>query len=378
MSTVSIGLDGLIVAQTALSSVDGDNGVLKYRGINIDDMANNAAFEEILGLMWDGHLPTQAELDDLMETLAARRKLPASVARVIADLPTSGAPIDSLKVGVTALAMLDPDADSWEHDAIRDKATTLTAAFPTILAAYQRHRSGKEPLEPRDDLDTAGNFLYMVNGKEPTQNAHDAFDCYLMLLAEHSMNASTFTARSTISSSTDYYSAINSALGSLKGIAHGGANMMAMNMLLEIGDPNAVEAYVDESLETKRRLMGIGHRIYKVRDPRVNHLMAWSEIIADEVGDDKWYQLAHNMEELTNHHPYFVERGLYPNVEFYSAPLLYNLGFPPDLMPGVFALSRIVGWSANLMEQVENNRLMRPQAEYIGPDSQVFVPIEDR
>jgi citrate synthase len=274
--------------------------------------------------------------------------------------------------------MEDPDQDNLEHDAILEKAIRLAAAMPTILAAYQRLRSGKDPVEPDSSLSTAANFLYMVNGEKPTETQAKAFDLYLVLLAEHSMNASTFTARSTVSSTSDLYSAITAALGSLKGVAHGGANMMAMNMLLEIGSPGEIDDYVDESLRIKRRLMGLGHRIYKTRDPRVDHLMKWSEKVANEIGDTKWYQLAHRMEELTAHHPYFSERKLYPNVEFYSAPLLYNLGFPPDLMPGVFALSRIVGWSANVMEQWENNRLVRPSAEYVGPKSQQFVPIDKR
>jgi citrate synthase len=372
------GLDGIKVARTALSSVDGERGVLKYRGYNIDDWVNKATFEEVAHLMWYGDWPTREQLDGLNEKLDTRRPLTRDVEAVLKALPATGAPIDALKIVVTVLAMDDPDEESWEVDALRDKSTTATAIFPTALAAYQRLRNGQEALAPLPDLRTAGNFLYMVNGERPTENAEKAFEAYLALLAEHSMNASTFTARSTVSSSTDYYSAINSALGSLKGIAHGGANMMAMKMLMEIGSPDKVQDYVDESLRIGRRIMGIGHRIYKVRDPRVNHLMAWSEKIAEEVGDDTWYQMAHNMEELTNHHPYFTERGLYPNVEFYSAPLLYNLGFPPDLMPAVFAISRVVGWSANLMEQVKENRLMRPQALYIGPDEQQFVPLEQR
>jgi citrate synthase len=372
------GLDGIKVARTALSSVDGERGVLKYRGYNIDDWVNKATFEEVAHLMWYGDWPTREQLDGLNEKLDTRRPLTRDVEAVLKALPATGAPIDALKIVVTVLAMDDPDEESWEVDALRDKSTTATAIFPTALAAYQRLRNGQEALAPLPDLRTAGNFLYMVNGERPTENAEKAFEAYLALLAEHSMNASTFTARSTVSSSTDYYSAINSALGSLKGVAHGGANMMAMKMLMEIGSPDKVQDYVDESLRIGRRIMGIGHRIYKVRDPRVNHLMAWSEKIAEEVGDDTWYQMAHNMEELTNHHPYFTERGLYPNVEFYSAPLLYNLGFPPDLMPAVFAISRVVGWSANLMEQVKENRLMRPQALYIGPDEQQFVPLEQR
>lgn len=375
---VKSGLDGIIVARTALSSVDGENGILKYRGYDINEWVNQASFEEVAHLMWYGDWPTKAQLEDITKKIAERRKMPDAVKKALTDLPTTGAPIDSLKIGVTVLAMLDQDEDSWDQQELREKATTTTAVFPTVLAAYHRHRNGEEILEPRADKGSAWNFLYMVNGKEPTENAEKAFDCYLSLLAEHSMNASTFTARSTLSSTTDYYSAINSALGSLKGVAHGGANMMAMKMLMEIGDPEKVEDYINESLQIKRRIMGIGHRIYKVRDPRVNHLMAWSETIAQEVGDNTWYEMARRMEELTNHHPYFVERGLYPNVEFYSAPLLYNLGFPPDLMPGVFAISRIVGWSANLMEQVEENRLMRPQALYVGPEYQKFVPLEER
>ncbi|MFW6074523.1 MAG: citrate/2-methylcitrate synthase [Chloroflexota bacterium] len=375
---VKSGLDGIPVARTALSSVDGENGILKYRGYDINTWVNKASFEEVAHLMWYGDWPTKTQLDELEEKLGSRRSMPKPIADTMKVLPTTGAPIDSLKIGVTELAMLDDDEDSWEQDALREKSITTTAIFPTVLAAYHRLRNGEEPLEPKPDRSSSWNFLYMVNGKEPSENAEKAFDCYLSLLAEHSMNASTFTARSTMSSTTDYYSAINSALGSLKGIAHGGANMMAMNMLLDIGDPDKIEEYVNESIEIGRRIMGIGHRIYKVRDPRVNHLMAWSETIADEIGDDTWYAMAHNMEMLTNDHPYFVDRGLYPNVEFYSAPLLYNLGFPPDLMPGVFAISRIVGWSANLMEQVEENRLMRPQAVYVGPESQEFVPIDQR
>lgn len=375
---VKSGLDGIKVARTALSSVDGENGILKYRGYNLNDWVNKATFEEVAHLMWYGAWPTRSELDALNEKLDSHRKLPDSILEAIRLLPHQGAPIDSLKVPTTILGMMDEDSESWDVDDLREKAIRTTAMLPTALAAFQRLRTGNEPLDPVSDYTSAGNYLYMLNGKRPTENAEKAMDAYLSMLAEHSMNASTFTARSTISSNSDYYSAIVAALGSLKGIAHGGANMMAMRMLMDIGSPDKIEAYVDESLEIGRRIMGIGHRIYKVRDPRVNHLMAWSETIANEVGDDTWYQMAHRMEELTNEHPYFTERGLYPNVEFYSAPLLYNLGIEPDVMPATFAISRIVGWSANLMEQVQDNRLMRPQALYVGPDEQQFVPIDQR
>jgi citrate synthase len=378
MTVATAGLEGIVVAQTELSSVNGTEGILTYRGYNIHDLAETSSFEEIAHLLWNGTLPNQAQLDQVTAHLNEHRKISDTVMNVIRALPKGGAPIDALKVGVTVVGMEDLDQDSWELQAICEKGYRLTGAMPTILAAYQRLRSGKEPLTPLPDLDTAGNFLYMVNGERPSETKRRAFNTYLVLLAEHSMNASTFVARSTISSTTDYYSAIAAALGSLKGVAHGGANMMAMKMLLEIGDPNQIDDYIDESLRTKRRIMGLGHRIYKTRDPRVDHLMHWSEKVADEIGDETWYQLAHRMEELTAHHPYFAERKLYPNVEFYSAPLLYNLGFPPDLMPAVFALSRIVGWTANILEQIAHNRLYRPQAEYIGPAHQEFVPLEQR
>lgn len=376
--TAPPGLEGLVVAQTELSSVNGTEGILTYRGYNIHDLAEHTSFEEIIHLLWYRTLPTRAQLDDLEERLSTHRTLTPAIAAVIRDLPRSGAPIDALKAGVTTQGMEDPTQDDISPEALREKATRMAGAMPTMLAAYQRLRSGQEPLEPQPDLDTAGNFLYMVNGVRPTATQRGAFNTYLVLLAEHSMNASTFVSRSTFSSTTDIYSAINAALGSLKGVAHGGANMMAMRMLLDIGDPNKIDDYVDESLRTKRRMMGMGHRIYKTRDPRVDHLMHWSEKVAQEIGDETWYQLAHRTEELTAHHPYFTERKLYPNVEFYSAPLLYNLGFPPDLMPGIFAISRIAGWSANVMEQGEHNRLVRPQVEYIGPAHQEFVPLEQR
>lgn len=375
---VNSGLDGIKVGRTELSSVNGEEGILKFRGYNINEWVNQVSFEEVVHLMLFGTWPTHAQLDELNQKLTERRVLPEAVSTAITNLPDTGAPIDSLKIGATVLAMLDNNANSWELDDLRDKALTLVAAFPTVLAMYLRKRDGKNPVAPVEGHGTAWNFLNMAHGEEPSETFEKAFDCYLSLLVDHSMNASTFTARSTFSSTTDYYSGINSALGSLKGIAHGGANMMSMRMLIDIGDPDKVKDYVDESLKIKRRLMGIGHRIYKVRDPRVNHLMAWSEKVAGEIGDNTWYELAHRMEELTNHHEYFTERGLYPNVEFYSAPMLFNLGFKPDAMPALFALSRIVGWSGNLMEQSQANRLMRPRALYVGPEHQDFVPIDQR
>lgn len=375
---INSGLEGVVVAETSLSLVDGQNGILRYRGYNIDDLAQQTSFEEIMHLLWFGTLPTQAQLSELQDRLKSHRALSPAVKKVLTDLPTTGAPIDAMRAATTTMAMEDPDERNLEADAITERAIRMTAAFPSMLAGYLRLRDGKEMIEPDNSLGEAANFLYMLTGEKPTKLQADSFNCYLILVAEHSMNASTFSARVTFSTITDIYSAISAALGCLKGDAHGGANARAMEMLLDIGSADNAEPYVEESLRTKRRLMGIGHRVYRVRDPRAKHLMGFSESVSEEKGDRTWHDVAAKLEDLTNEHPYFTERKLYPNVEFYSAPLLYALGIPTDAMPGAFAISRVVGWTANLMEQMQNMRLIRPQARYTGPDSAEFVPIEER
>jgi citrate synthase len=296
----------------------------------------------------------------------------------LAHLPTTGAPIDAVRVGVTVMAMEDPTERSLAYDDVLDKSIRMAAAMPTMLAGYVRLRRGEEMIDPDPKLNTAANFLYMLNGEKPTDLQATAFNRYLILVAEHSMNASTFSARVTFSTITDVYSAIASALGTLKGDAHGGANARAIEMLFEIGSVDKVQEYIEESLQIKRRLMGIGHRVYKVRDPRAKHFMDLTEAVADQIGDRTWYEVAAAVETITNNHEYFLQRRLYPNVEFYSAPLLYMLGVPPDAMPGVFSLSRIAGWTANLLEQLQANRLIRPQAKYVGPETQEFVPVDQR
>jgi citrate synthase len=375
---INSGLEGVVVAETSLSMIDGQNGYLRYRGYDIDDLAQTTSFEEIMHLLWFGTLPTRAQLDDLEKRLRSHRSLSDTVKKVIADLPSSGAPIDAMRAAVTAMAMEDPNERSLEKADVQDRAIRIAASFPTILAAYLRTREGKEIIDPDNNLGEAANFLYMLTGEHPTDLEANAFNCYLILVAEHSMNASTFSARVTFSTITDLYSAISAALGCLKGDAHGGANARAMEMLLDIGTKENVEPYVEESLKIKRRLMGIGHRVYRARDPRAKHLMGFSESVAELKGDRTWHDVAVRLEEMTNEHPFFTERKLYPNVEFYSAPLLYSLGIPIDAMPAAFAVSRIVGWSANLLEQLENLRLIRPQARYTGPETAEFVPIDQR
>jgi citrate synthase len=375
---INSGLEGVVVAETSLSMIDGQNGILRYRGYSIDDLAQTTSFEEIMHLLWFGTLPTRAQLQELEQHLRSHRSLSDTVKKVIASLPPPGAPIDAIRAAVTAMAMEDPNERDLDSEAIQERSVRIAAAFPTILAGYLRVREGKDIVEPDNDLGEAANFLYMLTGEKPTELQANAFNCYLILVAEHSMNASTFSGRVTFSTITDLYSAISAALGCLKGDAHGGANARAMEMLLDIGTKENVEPYIEESLKIKRRLMGIGHRVYRARDPRAKHLMGFSESVAEEKGDRTWHDVAVRLEELTNEHPFFTERKLYPNVEFYSAPLLYSLGIPIDAMPAAFAVSRIVGWSANLMEQLQNMRLIRPQARYTGPETAEFTPIDQR
>jgi citrate synthase len=375
---INSGLEGVVVAETSLSMVDGQNGILRYRGYNIDDLAQQTTFEEIMHLLWFGSLPTRAQLDQLESRLRSNRTLSNTAKQVIADLPETGAPIDAIRAAVTAMAMEDPDERSLDPAAIEERSIRLAATFPTILAAYLRTREGKDMVDPDPSLGEAGNFLYMMTGERPTPLQADSFNCYLILVAEHSMNASTFASRVTFSTITDLYSAVSSALGCLKGDAHGGANARAMEMLLEIGSADKADEYIEESLRIKRRLMGIGHRVYRTRDPRAKHLMGYSQSVSEEKGNRTWHDIAVRLEEITNEHPYFTERKLYPNVEFYSAPLLYMLGIPTDAMPAAFAVSRVVGWTANLMEQLKNNRLIRPQARYTGTETAEFVPIDQR
>lgn len=375
---INSGLEGVVVAETSLSMIDGQNGILRYRGYSIDDLAQTTSFEEIMHLLWFGTLPTRSQLQDLEQRLRSHRSISDTVKKVIADLPSTGAPIDAIRAAVTAMAMEDPNERDLDNEAIQERSIRMAAAFPTILAAYLRTREGKDIVDPDKSLGEAGNFLYMLTGDKPTELQANAFNCYLILVAEHSMNASTFSARVTFSTITDLYSAISAALGCLKGDAHGGANARAMEMLLDIGTKENVEPYIEESLKIKRRLMGIGHRVYRARDPRAKHLMGFSESVAEQKGDRTWHDVAVRLEDMTNEHPFFTERKLYPNVEFYSAPLLYSLGIPIDAMPAAFALSRVVGWTANLMEQLQNMRLIRPQARYTGPETAEFVPIDQR
>lgn len=375
---VSKGLEGVVAAATSLSLVDGANGRLFYRGYPIEDVANQASFEEVALLLWDGDLPPAAQLDQFEAELAARRALPDRAMRLLRELSPRAVPIAALRTIVSALEGDDPQPDVMTPEAVRDKGLSLLARMTTIVAAQVRLRQGLEPAPPDPALGHAANFLWMLTGQPPDPLKARAFDVYLVLLAEHSLNASTFTARVTASTGSDVYAVITAALAALKGDAHGGANQRALEMLREIGSPDRVEEFIEQALATRRRVMGIGHRIYRVRDPRAPILEEQVQTLMDAGGERRLAEIARTLDKLTTRHPYYVERHLSPNVEFYSAPLLDLIGIPTDVFPAVFGCSRIVGWIGHLLEQLADNRLIRPAAAYVGPEPRAWVPLAAR
>lgn len=364
------GLEGIIAATTALSKVEGTEGRLIYRGYNIHDLARNTSFEEVAYLLWYGQLPNQAQLAGLRAQLAAQRTLPTSVMRVLRTLPDTAEPMD----------MLRTVASAWGAGTITGKPTVeqaiaLSARFPVFLAAFQRLRNGQEPLESRPELGHAANYLYLLTGKVPEQQHVQALDAYLVLLADHGMNASTFTARVVASTESDIVSATVAAVGALKGPLHGGAPSKVQDMLNAIGTVENAEPWIRHAISSGERLMGFGHRVYKTYDPRAEELRELARL-----ADPQEFVLAQRVEEvalalLEEEKP---GRHLYTNVEFYSAVLLASVGLPGDLFTPTFAVSRVAGWTAHILEQVGNNRLIRPDADYTGPIGVPFVPISKR
>jgi citrate synthase len=375
---IAKGLAGVIAADTALSLVKGTEGKLYYRGYNIHDLAEHASFEEVAYLLWFGKLPTRSELDGLQAQMMACRELPPEVVAMLRNLPGDAVPMAVLRSATSLLAHYDPDAEDNSQDANRRKACRLTSQMAFVIATFERVRRGLEPVPPRGDLGHAANFLYMLTGETPGETSARALDQYLVLLADHGFNASTFAARVTASTLSDLHSAITSALGTLKGPLHGGANQAAMEMFMEIGEPENVEAWYKQARAEGRRIMGMGHRVYKTEDPRVNHLRRAAEELSARTGQSKWYEIASRLEQVARADPYFIERQIYVNVDYYSAPVLYMIGVPVDQFTPLFAMSRIVGWTAHVLEQWEDNRLMRPRAQYVGPVDLEYVPIDAR
>jgi len=372
------GLENVVVASTALSAIDGTAGRLSYAGYDIHDLAERATFEEVFYLLWYGELPNAAQLRAFGERLSAERSLSDAELALARNAPRGGHGMDALRTMVSALAQLDERADDTRPENVERIGIRIAAKMPTLLAAWDRLRNGKEPVAPDASLGHAASFLSMLHGDRPSDVAARAFETYLILLAEHGLNASTFAARVAIGAQADVYCAIVAAISTLKGLLHGGANQKAMEAFLAIGNPENARQYIDDLLARHGRLMGVGHRIYKVEDPRVRHLRKQVQAVAAAEGDPRWYQIADEVGHVVLEHPHFVSRKLNPNVEFYSAPLLYSLGLPLDLFTAAFAMSRIAGWMAHIREQLADNRLIRPKADYSGPAARPFVPLDQR
>jgi citrate synthase len=372
-NVVKAGLEGIVATQSEISDVDGIQGRLIYRGYDIHDLAEHATFEEVIYLLWNGDLPNRNQLDELKGQLAADAALPAEVATLLNRIPRSANPMDMLRTAVSALSFYDPDGPDTSRDANTRKAARLVARFPTIVTTFHRLRNGLEPVQPRPDLSVAANFVYTLFGKDPDDIATRTMDVAFVLHADHELNASTFSARVTAATLSDIYSAIVSAIGTLKGPLHGGANEGVIKNLLEIGSVDNVEPWLKDQFARKAKIMGFGHRVYRTEDPRATHLRDMSRLLGDRVGNTLWYQMSRKMEEVM-----MREKHLNPNVDFYSASTYYTLGIPTDLFTPIFACSRISGWTAHVLEQFANNRLIRPRAEYVGPRGRKWVPISDR
>ena len=367
------GLEGVVAAETELCDLDGTNGRLAYRGYDIADLAGQATFEEVAYLLWMGELPTRGELDGFLAELATARPIPEDLVKAFALMPKQADPMRVLQASVANLGMHDPDATDNTHAANLRKSVRLTSQFATAICAHHRVRSGLEPVPPAKDLPLAANFLYMLTGKKPSNVTTKAFDASLVLYAEHELNASTFTTRVIAATLSDMHSAVAGGVGALKGTLHGGAGEAVMNTLLEIGKLDNLDGFVDKAFAAKRRFMGMGHRVYTAGDPRAAILKGMAEDACRETGQALWYDLAVQL-----HAKVSATKKLIPNVDFYSAPLFYSIGIPVDLFTPVIAASRIVGWTANLLEQYDDNRLIRPRADYKGPGRKPFVPVEKR
>ena len=372
------GLAGVVVADSGVSFVDGTAGILEYRGYDIRDLAANSHFEEVAFLLWNSHLPTVQELEAMKLQGRACRFMPPEVFAALRVLPKNAEPMAVMRTAVSLLAHYDPESEENTPIAHQHKACRLLGQISGVLAAFERIRRGEEPVKPRMDLDHAANFLWMLTGEDPDPLAARALDQYLLLLAEHELNASTFSARVTASTESDLHSAITSAIGTLKGPLHGAAVQEAMVQFLEIGAVENVEPWFEQGRAQGRKVMGIGHRVYKVRDPRAAPLMANLEKMVEATGERQWYEIARTLEHVAMQDPYFRERNLSANVDFYSAPLLYSLGIPVDTFTCMFAMSRIVGWTAHVYEQQANNRLIRPLANFVGEHQLPWVPIDQR
>lgn len=371
MSDYAKGLEGVIANESALSNVEGLKGELSYLGYDIDDLVANCSFGEVTYLLLKGRLPNNKELENFERKLRQHRGLPSQVVEFIQSAPHDASPMDVLRTGVSMLGLFDKRAKIGEpdHDALYDSAISIIARVPVIIAYFHRARMGLELLPVRTDLGEAAHFLYLINGEEPSEAAAKTLDIAYILHADHGMNASTFSARVTVATLSDIYSGMTSAIGTLKGPLHGGANEGVIHMLESIGSEDKVDAYVEDCLARKKKIMGIGHRVYKVLDPRAPHLKKMALQLTGELGEPKWINMSNRIAEIM-----LERKGLNANVDFYSATVYYSLGIPTDLFTPIFAIARASGWAAQILEQLRDNRLYRPLTKYVGPQELRPVP----
>ncbi len=372
----SRGLEDIVAAESSICMIDGKNSGLYYRGYAIHDLVKNSTFEETICLLLFGKLPSTGELSDFSGKLAREREIPKELVERMAGFPKGVHPMSALRTAVSLLSFFDPEADDKSIESEVRKSIRLIAKTPTIIAAFDRLRKGERAVPPRLDKEfcSAANFLYMLKGKEAAPVEVKMLDKYLILLAEHDLNASTFAALITASTLSDVYSAVVSAVGTLKGDLHGSANSRAMESIIEVGSVDQVELYVDDKIQKKQKLMGFGHRVYKGPDPRADDLRVMAKTLADSNPEQaKWYAISKKLESTV-----WDRKKLYCNVDFYSASVLYTLGIPIDLFTTIFAISRMAGWTAHVLEQHRDNRLIRPISNYIGPTNQVYAPIQNR
>ncbi|PSL04672.1 citrate synthase [Haloactinopolyspora alba] len=368
------GLADVVAASTSISDIDGREGRLFYRGYDINDIAGRTSFEECVHLLQRGSLPNRSQLDQLRSELTGDRRIGRTADALVPEVGSSGSPMEALRTLVSALSVDDPDAADSSIEAERRKATRLVAQLPVLVARYEAERRGTRVPEPEADLGIAGNFLLQITGERPSPRAAEIFDTCLVLHADHTMNASTFAARVIAATLSDIHSAVTGAMGALRGPLHGGANEAVMKTLSSIeGDVDDVDAFVRAELDAGRKLMGFGHRVYKTEDPRATHLREMSKELADMTGNSRYYEFSRRMEQVV-----LDSKGLYPNVDFFAASVYSALGIPTDLFTPVFAVSRMSGWTAHVIEQHEDNRLIRPDSDYIGPRDQRWVDIDQR
>ena len=372
-TAATAGLRGVVAAQSAIGDVNGEEGKLIYQGYDIHDLAEHSTFEEVVFLLWNGRLPKQDELDELTSQIRANYKVPGEIIAGMKYMPKDADPMDVLRTCVSALDFYDKDGHGTDRENAHKAAIKITGQIGTIAAAWDRIRNGKDVVSPDPSLSIAENFLHMLRGEKPDAEEARMFDIALILHADHELNASTFTTRVVAGTLADMYGAVTAGIAALAGPLHGGANTAVMKSLLEIGELDKVDAWVDDALEHKRKIMGIGHAVYKTEDPRATWLRKFSKQMADKKGETKWFDMSQRIEKLM-----LEKKGMHPNVDFYSASTYYLMGIPLDLYTPIFAVSRISGWTGHILEQYANNKLIRPRAEYIGKRDQKYVPIGER